>query len=132
MMPYEKKSKAGLILGLVAATEFILLIVFAIIVSNISNNALNKMPEMTAQVEVVGKHIKGSGSISTKYYVRFRFKDGMEKDFKTDSEWYEVLQENQNGTLYYKEDLPNTLDSEYRREFVGFEKASLEQAGEPK
>lgn len=126
MMPYEKKGKAGLILGLVAAAEFILLIVFAMIVSNISHNALNKMPEMTAQVEVVGKHIKGSGSISTEYYVRFRFKDGMEKDFKTDSEWYEILQENQDGTLYYKEDLPNSLDSKYSREFVRFEKAPSE------
>ena len=123
MMQYEKKSKAGLVLGLVGAAEFILLIVFAIIVSNISDDALNKMPEMAAQVEVVNTYVKKPGSTLAEYHVRFRFKDGMEKNFEIDAEWYEVLQEGQKGNLFYKEDLTNGTGSEYRREFVRFEKA---------
>ena len=123
MVQYEKKSKAGLGLGLVAAAEIILLIVYMLVVFNIREGAFSKMPEMTAQVEVVDKHIKGGEITTTQYYVRFQFKDGMEKEFSIDLEWYEMLQENQNGTLYYKEDLPNTLDSEFGRVFVRFEKA---------
>ena len=125
-MQYEKKSKVGLILGLVAAAEFILLIVFAIIVSNISHDALNKMPEMTAQVEVVNTYVNKPGSTLAEYHVRLRLNDGIEKNFEIDAEWYEVLQEGQKGNLFYKEDLTNGTGSEYRREFVGFEKATPE------
>jgi len=124
MMPYEKKSKAGLILGLAAAAEFILLIVFAIIVSNISGDALNKMPEMTARVEVVDKNIKGG--TPTQYRICFQFKDGTEKIFITDFESYEKIQENQSGTLFYKEvyrsDGTNTNESD--RLFIRFEQAT--------
>ena len=124
MAQYRKKGKAGLILALVAAAEFILLIVFAIIVSGISDGAISKMSEMTAQAEVVNTYVNKPDSILAEYHVRFRFRDGVEKNFEIDVEWYEAFQEIQNGTLFYKEYLPNTLDSEYSREFVRFEKTA--------
>ena len=119
-MPDEKKYDTGLILGLVLAAEILLLFAFAAILSNINKNALNIMPEQTAQVEAVKKYVNENGIRSEKYRVCFRFKDGVEKIFITDYESYKNIRENQKGTLYYKEIQPNT--GEYDRVFIRFEK----------
>lgn len=124
MMHNEKKSKSTLIIWSVLVLEVILLFTFAIILSNIHSSALNNMPQQTAQVEAVKKYINKNGSTSKQYRICFKFKDSMEKEFIVDEDAYEIIQENQTGTLFYKAIYPNKKS--YERVFIRFEKAPLE------
>jgi len=126
-MPSKKRISGTLIIWLVLSAEVILFFAFAFILTGISGSALNKMPEQTAQVEVVKKSIHRDSVTAKRYRVCFKFKDGMEKIFVVDFEMYETLRENDTGTLFYKEVYRGgRISSVDDRAFVRFEKAPPE------
>ena len=121
-MSGEKKSKSTLIIWLAFAAEIVgIIIVFAIII-NVEKSGLKAMPEQTAQVEVVKKDIYGIKIKPYDYCVQFKFKDGREKLFIIDRETYETIQENDTGTLFYKEfcNDDGTNTREKNREILSF------------
>jgi len=77
------------------------LIVLVIVVIKKRKSKLSVAPETNVRANVKRKIIKKHN-----YYICFQFPDGTDKVLKVEPEIYKEIQENETGTLFYKEHIP--------------------------
>ena len=102
-------------------------IISCIVLNIIPTFSAMRQPEQSAYVKIIKKEIgkRRNGTPEGNYYMTFEFADGREKKLRcTAVGQFETVQENDTGTLTYKEcQNPQNKDySYYHRVFVRFEK----------